>query len=400
MSPRDLIGLAFEALNAHRLRYQLSAVAVAVGIAAVVLMSSIGEGTRRFIEREISMFGTTIVGVHAGKAETRGAGSPVGGGTRKLTIEDAIALSRLPGVAGAVPVVAGSARVEAGDRARDVMIWGGSAQVPQVWQMRVAAGSFLPDVPWDRGASVAVLGPRLASELFPGSNPLGAAVRIGTARFRVIGVMEPKGVYLGFDLDDIAFVPAARALTLFNLSELQEVNLMARSLDEVDAVVERARRLMIERHRGEEDVTIVSMKEAQQIVGSILGVLTGVVTAIAAISLLVGAIGIFTILWIVVNERTREVGLVKALGARPAQILLWYLCEAAMVAAAGGAVGIAAGAGGAALLGRLVRGMETYTSPGIVGAALLVSLGVGLIAGVAPAVRAARLDPVAALRAE
>lgn len=400
MNLRDLLGLAFEALRAHRLRYRLSGVAIAVGIASVVLMSSLGEGTRRFVERQVAMFGTTLVGVHAGRVDTKGMPGQAGGSARKLTVEDAVALARLPGVAAATPLAAGSARLEYGHRARDVMVWGCATQAPAVWQMRVAQGTFLPDVPWDRGAAVVVLGPRIVRELYGTANPIGTALRLGTARYRVVGVMESKGTYLGFDLDDIAYIPAARALTLFNLSELDEVNLLARNLNEVDALVTASRRLMVERHRGEDDTTIISMKDAQEMVGNIMRILSGVVTAIAAISLLVGAIGIFTILWIVVNERTREVGLVKALGGRPRQVLLWYLCEAAMVSASGGALGLAIGAGGAALLGAVLPGLETFTSPGILLTAIGVSAAVGLVAGVAPAVRASRLDPVEALRAD
>lgn len=399
MRTRDLLELAFEALNAHRLRYRLSSLAVAVGIAAVVLMSSIGEGTRRFVERQISMFGTTLVSINPGKIETHGVPGGLSGGTRKLTIEDGMALARLPQSASAVAVAHGAARVEHAGRARSIMIFGVTPQMPQTWQMKVATGSFLPDGPWDRGAPVIVLGPRVARELFGSESPLGAMVRVGTARFRVIGVMESKGMYLSFDLDELAYVPVARALQLFNLAELTEVDLMARSLADVDALEAAAASLMKERHRAE-DVTVISQKDAQAMVGNILAVLSAVVTSIAGISLLVGAIGIFTILWIVVNERTAEVGLVKALGANPPQIVLWYLCEAAMVSLFGGAIGLVIGTGAAALLGAFVPGLEIFTSPAIVGTALLVSIGVGIGSGVAPALRAARLDPVEALRTE
>jgi putative ABC transport system permease protein len=400
MTARDMFELAYEALRAHQLRYGLSALAIAVGIAAVVLMSSIGEGARRYVESQVSMFGTTLIGVHAGHVSTRGIPGAPSGTARKLTIEDAMALARLPGVSAAVPVVSGSARVEYQGRARSVMVWGVTAEMPRVWQMKVASGTFLPDGPWNRGGSVVVLGPRVATELFGRASPLGEMVRLGTSRFRVVGVMQSKGVYLGFDLDDVVHIPTARAMSLFDLSELGEVNLMARSLADIDSVSEHARRLMIERHRGEEDVTIVSQKDALVMIGRILGILSGVVTAIAAISLLVGAISIFTILWIVVNERTAEVGLVKALGAHPSQILLWYLCEAAMVSAVGGAAGIAVGMGGAALIGLAVPRLEATTSPAVAVTALAVAVGVGLLAGVAPAVRASRLDPVEALHAE
>ena len=399
MRIRDVLGLSLEALNAHRLRYRLSSLAVGVGIAAVVLMSSIGEGTRRFVERQISMFGTTLVSVNPGRVQTRGVPSGMGGGTRRLTIEDAMALARLPRVASATAVAHGAARVEWGDRSRSVMIFGVTAEMPRTWQMKVATGDFLPAGPWTRGGPVVVLGPRLARELFANESPLGRVVRVGTARFRVVGVMESKGMYLGFDLDELAYIPVSRALQLFNSPELNEIDLMPAGLADVNGVVAAAGRLMKERHRAN-DVTIMSQQDAQKVVGNILGVLSAVVTAIAGISLFVGAIGIFTILWIVVNERTAEIGLVKAIGGSPGQILLWYLTESAIVALFGGAIGLAAGAGGAALLGRIVPGLETFVSAGIVLVALLVSVGVGVLAGIAPAIRASRLDPVEALRTE
>jgi putative ABC transport system permease protein len=397
---RDLLGLSLEALNAHRLRYRLSALAIAVGVAAVVLMSSIGEGTRLFIQSQIAIFGTTLIEVHPGRVKTSGAPAALGGSARKLTIDDARALARLPGVRGTVPFVVGGARVEHGGRARRVFIFGTNDEVPEVWSMRVRAGSYLPPLPWDRGSAVTVLGSKLKRELFGDASALGAVVRIGTARYRVIGVMEPKGHYLSFDLDDLALIPVASALSLFNRSELEGVDLLAPSVDEVEVLSGRARRLMIERHRGEEDFTIVSQKDAMKIVDDLMNVVTGAVTAIAAISLLVGAIGIFTILWIVVQERVQEIGLVKALGGTRAQILAWFLCEAAITALVGGVAGLLLGAGGAALLVRFVPGLESSTPPGIVAAALAMALGVGLAAGVAPALRAARLDPVEALRAE
>ncbi|HEY6866398.1 MAG TPA: ABC transporter permease [Candidatus Eisenbacteria bacterium] len=400
MSLADLFGLSAEALGAHRMRYGLSALAIAVGVAAVVLMSSIGEGTRRFIHDQVSSFGTTLVSVNPGRVETRGAPGAIGGSARKLTIDDARALRRMAGVVEATAFTYGTALVEGGGRGRRVMIFGVTAQVPRVWSMRLASGSFLPDVDWDRGAPVVVLAPGLKQHLFGGAGALGEIVRIGTTRFRVVGIMEPKGQYLGLDMDDAAYIPVADAMRMFNRSELAEIDLLAASVEESERVAERARRLLIERHRGVEDVTIISQKDALQMVNNIMNVLTATVTAIAAISLLVGAIGIFTILWIVVRERTQEIGLVKALGATRAQILAWYLCEAALTAGAGGAAGLLAGAGGAALLARAVPGLETYTPLPIVTAALLVALGVGLAAGVAPALEAARLDPIEALRAE
>jgi putative ABC transport system permease protein len=397
---RDLLDLSAEALLAHRLRYGLSALAIAVGVASVVLLSSIGEGLRVFVLDQVSMFGTTIVGVHAGKVSTGGVPGGVGGSARKLTIQDAQELSRLPGVVAATATVYGSARVEHGSRGRDVAVFGVTGEMPRVLSMTVTTGSFLPSLDWDRTSPVTVLGPKLKRELFGEANALGQTVRIGTSRFRVIGIMESKGQYLGFDMDDMAYIPIANAMRLLNRNEVGEVDLLAASTEEVDGVVVRARLLMIDRHRGEEDVTIVTQKDALRMVDQIMRVITLTVTAIAGISLLVGAIGILTILMIVVRERVREIGLVKALGGKRGQIVAWYLCEAAVTAGVGSVAGLVVGVGGAAALTRVVPGLTTTTPPWIAASAVAMSVTVGLVAGVGPAFRAASLDPVESLRTE
>jgi putative ABC transport system permease protein len=396
----DLFGLTLEALRMHRLRYGLSALAITVGVAAVVLLSSIGEGTRRYIVGEMTQFGTTLVGIYPGKLETRGMPGTMGTGARKLTMDDARVLSRIPGVAGTVPLVYGSSLVRFGGRGRRVYVYGVSSQVPVVWSMGIAVGQFLPAMEFDRASPVVVLGPRLKRELFGDANVLGEVVRVAQTRFRVIGIMESKGQFLGFDLDDAAYIPVASALRLFNKVEADEIDLLAASDDAIDAVAARATEVLKQRHDGIEDFTIYTQKESQAMVGRIIDVITGVVTGIAAISLLVGAIGILTIMWIVVQERVSEIGLAKAIGARRGQIMIWYLFESALTAVAGGVAGLLLGVGGAWVLSHSIPGLSSATSPLIVLEALVMAMVVGMGAGVAPAMRAASLDPVEALRGE
>lgn len=398
MTSRDLLRLALEALGAHRLRYGLSVLAIGVGVASVVLMVAIGEGTRRWVVDQVASFGTTLVSVSPGRVETRGVPG-FGGAARAFTLADAQALARLPGVASGMAYAYGSALVEGGGRRRQVVVQGVTAELPRVWRMRVASGQFLPALTWQDGAAVAVLGSRLARELFGSASPIGERIDVAGRRFRVVGVLERKGSFLGFDMDDTVYLPVANAMGLFGLTSLTEVDLLVRSLDEVPAVAERARELMVERH-GEEDVTVISQKDAMRMVSNVLGALTGVVAAIAGISLLVGAIGILTLLLIVVRERTAEIGLLRALGATRATVVTWFLVEAALIAAAGGAVGLVVGMGAAALAERVVRGLETEVPPMVAAGALVLAVLTGLVAGVVPALRTARLDPVEALRTE
>jgi putative ABC transport system permease protein len=400
MSFDDLFGLTFEALRMHKLRYGLSALAITVGVAAVVLLSSIGEGTKRFIMHQMTQFGTTLVGVYPGRIETRGMPGLMGGSARRLSLDDARVLSRIPGVTGTVPTAYGSSVVEFGGRGRRSYVYGTTSEVPQVWSMGIAIGQFLPKMEYDRASPVVVLGPTLKRELFGSANALGEVVRIAQTRFRVIGIMESKGQLLGFDLDDSAFIPVASAMQLFNRPELDEIDLLAASHDAIDPVSDRVTQVLKERHNGIVDFTIITQKEGQAMMDRILSVIAGVVTGIAAISLLVGAIGILTIMWIVVQERVGEIGLAKAIGATRLQIMTWYLFESALTAGVGGLAGLLLGVGFAWILTSLIPTIESFTSPFVIVEAMAMALAVGIGAGVAPAMRAAAMDPVEALRAE
>lgn len=397
---RDLIRLALSAVVSHRLRSGLSMLGIGIGIASVILLTSIGEGTRRYLVGLFTQFGTNLIAINPGKAETLGIPGALGGTTRKLTIDDALALERLNGIEEVVPVAFGSARVEGNGRGRSVFVYGVTPNIPEAWKFEVRQGDFWPEGDPNRGSQFAVLGPRLKREIFGEANALGRFVRIAGTRFRVIGVMAPKGQFLGFDIDDAAYVPVANAMKIFNLSELNEIDIVYAHAGLAAQMEREIKRLLAERHGGEEDFTVTTQAAMLAVFDNVMNVVTMSVGAIAGISLLVGAIGILTMMWIAVGERTAEIGLARAIGATRRQIHLLFLLEAAALATAGGALGVLAGLGFAGLLRLAVPGLPVHTPLLFVVAAVAVSVGTGLLSGLLPARRAAALDPIEALRAE
>ncbi|BAO45631.1 ABC transporter permease [Thiolapillus brandeum] len=397
MLARDFFRLTTSAITAHRLRSLLTALGIAVGIAAVILLTSIGEGIHRFVLAEFTQFGTTLVAINPGKATTAGTSMGVFGTERPLSIEDAEALSRLPFVRAVVPFVQGNAEIEVDNRRRRTSVYGSGPQMPQAFSMTVRSGRFLPADDPTAPRAFAVLGSKLRKELFGDASPLGRRITIGGSRFRVIGVMEPKGTVLGFDLDDTVYIPAARALSLFNRDSLFEIDILYREGTRVDTVVAGIKRALTARH-GKEDYTVTTQQQMLDVLGSILDILTFAVAAIGGISLLVGAIGIVTIMSIAVNERIHEIGLLRALGATRGQVLGLFLGEAMVLAAIGGISGLTLGVGIAWLLHAAIPALPVHTPLLYVGLAEALALGIGLAAGVAPARRAAGLDPIEALR--
>jgi putative ABC transport system permease protein len=395
----DFISLTGRSLIAHRLRSFLTALGIAVGITAVILLTSIGEGVHQFVLAEFTQFGTTLIGINPGKATTAGSSVGVFGTERPLTIEDAEALKHLHFTRAVVPMVQGNAEVEAGNRRRRTTVYGAGAQMQEAFSMKVKSGRFLPDDDPAAPRAFAVLGSKLRQELFGDRNPLGQRITIGGNRFRIIGVMQSKGTILGFDLDDTVYIPADRALSLFNRDTLFEIDLMYDEDTPADKVVQEITRILEIRH-GKEDFTITTQQQMLDVLGSVLNVLTFAVAAIGSISLLVGAIGIITIMTIAVNERTNEIGLLRALGARKPQILSLFLGEAVVLSAIGGLCGLALGIGLAHLLHISLPALPVHTSIVYVVLSEAIAIIIGLAAGVLPARRAARLDPVEALRTE
>ncbi|TCS71155.1 putative ABC transport system permease protein [Sulfuritortus calidifontis] len=399
MSWRDFLQLTTRALTAHRLRSFLTLLGIAVGIAAVILLTSIGEGIHRFVLDEFTQFGTNVIGVHPGKTMTHGTPVGVLGTVRPITLEDSEALARLPNIVAATPMVQGNAEVEANGRVRRTTIYGVGPAMARTFKMKVAIGSFLPPDDVHNPRTYAVLGSKMRQELFGSRSPLGERLRIGGSRYRIVGVMESKGQVLGVDLDDSVFIPAARGLALFNREGLIEVDVSYEAGLSSAHVAEQIKRLMIARH-GREDFTIITQEDMLRTLSNVLDILTFAVGALGGISLLVGGVGIVTIMTIAVSERTNEVGLLLALGAQRRTVLGLFLGEAILLAAIGGVFGLLLGTGLAQLLHLAVPALPVHTPWTFVLAAETLAALIGLTAGVLPARRAARLDPVEALRAE
>ena len=396
----ELVKLSLRAIVAHRMRSILSMLGIGIGITSVILLTSIGEGTRLYMVGQFTQFGTNLLAINPGKAETIGIPGALGGTTRKLTIDDAEVLARIPGVEKVVPMVFGTGRVEARGRGRSVFVYGVTSDVPEVWQWGVRVGSFWPSGDPRRSVSQAVLGPKLKNELFGSRNALGELVHIGGARFRVVGIMEPKGQFLGFDLDDSAYIPIANAMRIFNMDELTEIDLTFSHSRLLDSVEGQVRAVLTERHGGREDFSVTSQAAMLDVFDNIMNMVTMAVGAIGGVSLVVGAIGILTMMWIAVGERQNEIGLIRSIGATRKQVQLVFLVEAATLATLGGLLGVGVGVGICALIRVAVPGLPVHTPPIFVILAVTVSLVVGLLAGVTPARRAALLDPIEALRAE
>lgn len=398
MQSFDYARLTVQSLRYNAKRSFLTTLAIAIGIAAVILLTSLGQGVKKYITAEFTQFGTNLIAVNPGKITTFGVSGAIFNTVRPLTIDDANAIARLPGVEAVTPVIQGNGKVEYQQKARRTTILGVNGEIGQVWQIHTAIGRHLPREKTAMPRNYAVLGHKVKQELFGNSNPLGRKVRVAGESYRVIGVLETKGQILGFDLDDAIYLPAERVLAMFNRDGLMEIDILFRPGLRSETVAERVRKRLIQRH-GKEDFTITTQDEMLKVLGNIMDILTIAVGAIGGISLLVGAIGIFTIMTIAVQERIPEIGLLRALGATSGQIRNLFIGESVLLAMVGGAVGLIFGFGIALLIATLSPVPAQISWLYTLSAELLTAV-IGMLSGVLPSLRAAAMNPVDALRSE
>ncbi len=399
MSPLDTLRFAQRAATGTPLRTGLLILAMSIGVAAVVVLTALGDGARRYVVEEFSSLGSNLVIVLPGRAETRGfnPGNLVTSTVRDLTVEDAQSLLRVPGVVRISPIIIGTTEINAKGKLRETMLVGTNSHFIDVRHLKLAQGRFLSNDELGRGSAEVVLGATIREELFGSQNPLGQTVRIGDRRLRVVGVLTEGGRGMGMTTNDLLIVPVATAQAMFNTNTLFRILVETRGRSVVESTKAAVLKAIIARHDGEEDVTIISQDAVLQTFDKILGVLTLGVAGIAAISLAVAGILVMNVMLVSVTQRTGEIGLLKALGATTRTIRTAFLAEAALLSFVGALIGVALGETGAAVLRHLYPAFPAYPPTWAVLAGVGTALATGLLFGVMPAKRAARLDPVQAL---
>ena len=395
----DTLRFACAAATGTPLRTVLLILAMSIGVAAVVMLTALGDGARRYVMGEFSAIGSNLLIVLPGRSETRGfnPANLVTSTPRDLTVEDAFSLSHLSGVQRVAPVALGTSEISVGGKLREIMLIGTNADFLEVRRLTLAQGRFLPQDEIGRGSNVAVIGALIRDELFGAEPALGKLIRVGDRRFRVIGVLSAGGRGLGMTTDELIIVPVATAQAMFNTNTLFRILIEGRSREELAGLKARVLKTLIARHDGEEDVTLITQDAVLATFDKILRVLTLGVAGIAAISLAVAGILVMNVMLVSVTQRTAEIGLLKALGATSRTIRTAFLTEAAMLSLVGAVIGVLLGEAGAAVLRHLYPAFPAYPPPWAVLAGIGTALVTGLVFGVMPARRAAQLDPVQAL---
>lgn len=399
MRSADLIRFARDAATGNPLRAALLVLAMSIGVASVVVLTALGDGARRYVMNEFSSLGSNLVIVLPGRSQTGGfsPASAITNTPRDLTVDDAQALQRAGAIARVAPLAVGTSEISFGGKLREVLIAGTTSQYLELRKMAMAQGRFLAPGDWRRGASEAVIGSKVRNEVFGNEPALGQLVRIGDRRFRVVGVLAASGQGLSLNTDELVFVPVSLAQAMFNSNTLFRILIEAHDRDAIAAAKAQATEIIKLRHEGELDVTVITQDAVLATFDRLLGALTLGVAGIAAISLAVAGILVMNVMLVSVTQRTSEIGLLKALGATGGGIRAVFLTEATLLSLTGAVVGYGLGLAGAALIRQLYPTFPAYPPDWAVLAGLGTALVTGILFGVMPARRAARMDPVQAL---
>ena len=399
MKFKDLFLFSSFSIISQKMRSFLTSLGIAIGVVCVIFLTGLGQGLQSYIVSQFTQFGSNIISIAPGKTETMGMPLGVFGTVKPLTFEDAKALERLPVIEFAVPVSAGNGEIEYGEKMRRSMVVGTGADYDVIVDATDMLGEYLPHDNPKSPRSLAVLGPEMRDELFGDVNPLGEIVRVNSERFRVIGVLPPKGDFLGFNLDDAIYIPMAKFQSMFNLNNFQELDVVHYERYATEEAVASIKRLIIDRH-GSEDVTITTQANMLETLNDIMQWLKFTVAAFGGISLLVGGVGIFTIMTVAVNERTSEIGVLRAVGASQKKIRDVFLLESIFLAILGAVLGLSIGFAAIYVALLFYPDMPIAIAWDYIVYAVLISLSIGLLAGFLPARAAAQLDPVEALRTD
>ncbi|HXV36826.1 MAG TPA: ABC transporter permease, partial [Myxococcota bacterium] len=343
MIAEDVVRFAVTALLQQPRRAGLSLLGVVIGVVAVIFLTALGEGARRYVAEQFLSLGTDVIVVIPGKTETTGMMPGFTGTPNDLTLDDAEALlRRIPEAVRIAPISMGNETISYGNKSRQVVVLGSTAEFFELRGIPIARDTKLPAGDIDRGANVVVLGRQTAEQLFAEENPVGKSIRVGEWRMRVIGVNGPRGTHLGQNLDEVSIVPVATGMRMFNRTSLFRVMLQLRPGADIDEAKRKIEAVILDRH-DEVDVTCVTPDSVVASLSAILATLTLVLVGIAAISLTVAGIGIMNVMLVAVSERRAEIGLLKAVGATHRQVMLIFLMESLVIATAGALLGLAAG---------------------------------------------------------
>jgi putative ABC transport system permease protein len=406
----SLIRSVFTGISTHKLRSFLTMLGIMIGVGAVIILMSVGKGTTARIVSNLSTLGTNLVYIQPGSTTSGGVRSGFGSAT-SLTLEDAEAIAdNVANIEAVAPYSNSNTQVIAGSQNMRSQIIGVTSGYQQVYELNVSSGDFITDAQYDRKSNVAVLGPEIASTLFGEDDPVGQKIRMSNTVFTVIGVLESKGSSMMSSTDRAILVPLStfqtimsRSVTITGQHTVNSITLLVTDEKMMTTVKEDVTLLLQERHNialdADNDFTITTMDDLIKTISASSESLTLLLGAIAGISLLVGGIGVMNIMLVSVLERTREIGIRKALGARQSDIWSQFLIEAAVLTFTGGLIGVVIGWGGSYLI-NYMNWMTTSITPDIIILAVSVSVAIGLFFGFYPAWNASRLDPIQALRSE